>query len=198
VNVSGASPPPPVNVSLPSVTGVATSGQSLKASGGSWSNNPSGYAYQWEDCDTAGLHCSLIPNATAQTYTLTSADVGHRLRVKETATNAGGAGSPATSAATAIVTSISPTAHLAKVLVSSKHGSATFHLTATGDATGFQCALVRQRSGKHRHTPSPKYSHCGATKTFSHLGVGQYVFYVRAVGPAGASKTPAIHRFKIT
>jgi hypothetical protein len=89
-------------------------------------------------------------------------------------------------------------AHLAKIRISSKHGSATFHFTATGDATGFLCAIVRQRSGKHSRTPVPKYSPCSATKTYKHLEVGHYVFYVRAVGPAGASKTPAIRKFKIT
>jgi len=46
--------------------------------------------------------------------------------------------------------------------------------------------------------PVPKYSPCSATKTYKHLEVGHYVFYVRAVGPAGASKTPAIRKFKIT
>jgi predicted phage tail protein len=57
---------------------------------------------------------------------------------------------------------------------------------------------VRQRSGKHGRTPAPKYSRCSATKTFRHLAGGQYVLYVRAVGPAGASKTPAVRSFKIT
>jgi inosine-uridine nucleoside N-ribohydrolase len=201
--------PVPVDGSPPAITGVATEGQTLTEAHGSWSNSPSGYAYQWQRCDGTGSNCQPIAGATGQTYALGASDVGSTIRVVETASNASGSGTPATSGATAALSAPAPvnvsppsvtslaTAHLAKVLVSSKHGSATFHLTATGGATGFQCALVRQRSGKHGRTQVPKYSGCSATKTYKHLKVGRYVFYVRAVGPAGAS-APAIRRFKIT
>src|ERR1019366_8901534 len=70
---------------------------------GSWSNSPSGYSYQWEDCDSSGGNCQAITGATGQTYTLAAADVGSTIRVFETASNASGAGSPATSSATTAV-----------------------------------------------------------------------------------------------
>ena len=44
-----------------------------------------------------------IGGATSQTYSPVAEDVGHELRVTETASNAGGSGSAAESAATAVV-----------------------------------------------------------------------------------------------
>jgi hypothetical protein len=44
-----------------------------------------------------------IPGATSQTHRLTAADVGKRVRVQETASNAGGTGAPANSALTGVV-----------------------------------------------------------------------------------------------
>jgi hypothetical protein len=76
--------------------------------------------------------------------------------------------------------------------------SAKFHFKATGDSTGFECALVRKPTRKGAKTPSPKYSSCGSSKTFKNLKVGSYVLYARAVGPGGADKTPATYKFKIT
>ena len=94
---------PPSSSSPPTISGIATQGQTLTEQHGSWTNEPTGYAYQWEDCDTAGNNCTAIAAATGQSYTLAAADVGHAIRVQETASNAGGKSSPATSAATAVV-----------------------------------------------------------------------------------------------
>jgi hypothetical protein len=99
----------PVNNAPPIVSGVMQEGQTLVESHGSWSNSPSGYTYQWEDCDTSGSNCSAIPDATGQSYKLTAPDVGNTIRVQETATNAGGTSSPASSAATAAVLPLPPT-----------------------------------------------------------------------------------------
>ena len=98
-----APPDAPVDRSAPSISGSASQGQTLTESHGVWSNGPTAYAYQWEDCDISGQSCSAISGATGQTYTLTAADAGHTIRVQEIASNPGGAGQPATSAATAVV-----------------------------------------------------------------------------------------------
>ncbi len=101
--VATAEPPgAPTNSLLPSVSGNAEEGQTLSASAGTWTGSPTSYAYQWEDCNTAGEACSTIPGATASSYLLTAADVGHTSRVAVTAINAGGS-TGATSAATAVV-----------------------------------------------------------------------------------------------
>ena len=94
---------PPKNTGLPAITGVAVEGQSLSASTGTWTGSPTSFAYQWEDCNTAGESCSEVSGATGSSYLLGSGAVGHTMRVVVTATNAGGS-TPATSAQTATVT----------------------------------------------------------------------------------------------
>jgi iron transport multicopper oxidase len=98
-----SAPPPPSNTVLPTITGAAQQGQVLTAHNGSWTNEPTSFAYQWQRCDTTGATCSPIAEAMAQTYTLTPADVGSTLRVTVTAKNAGGSSEPASSAQTAVV-----------------------------------------------------------------------------------------------
>src|SRR5207245_2572320 len=97
-------PPPPTNTAPPTITGTAQQGQTLTEVHGSWTNEPTSYAYQWLQCDSTGSGCTAIAGATSQTYVPDAARVGHTLKVQETASNAGGASSPATSSATAVVT----------------------------------------------------------------------------------------------
>src|SRR4029077_1564139 len=87
----------------PTISGTAQQGQTLTESHGTWTNNPTSYAYQWQQCDALGNSCLPISGATHQTYVPVAGDVGHAIRVQETATNAGGSSAPATSAATAAV-----------------------------------------------------------------------------------------------
>src|SRR5204862_506377 len=95
----------PVEIPPPAISGSAQQGQTLTEAHGSWTNEPTGYAYQWLQCDSMGSGCLPIAGATSQTYVPVAADVGHALKVEETATNAGGSGS-ATSAATAAVAAV--------------------------------------------------------------------------------------------
>ena len=97
----------PVSTSPPTVAGSAVQGQTLTEAHGSWSNGPTGYAYQWLRCDRAGNACSAIPGASGQSYTLTASDVAHTIRAQEIASNAAGAGVPASSTQTAVVTAAS-------------------------------------------------------------------------------------------
>ncbi len=100
-----ASPAVPSDTSPPTISGTAQQGDALTAGNGSWSNSPTSYTYQWQDC-TSASSCSNISGATSSTYTLQSTDVGKTVDVVVTATNAGGSGS-ATSAQTATVTAAS-------------------------------------------------------------------------------------------
>ena len=95
-------PPAPVNTAAPAISGTAQQGQTLTASAGSWSNNPSSYAYQWQDCSSSSS-CSNISGATSSSYVLQSSDVGKTIDVVVTATNASGSAS-GTSGQTAVVT----------------------------------------------------------------------------------------------
>lgn len=92
----------PVNTALPATSGTAQQGDILSASNGSWSNNPTSYGYQWQDCSSL-RSCSNISGATNSTYTVQSSDVGDTVDVVVTATNRGGSAS-ATSAQTGVVT----------------------------------------------------------------------------------------------
>ncbi len=104
VVTSGApAPQQPSNTSAPVVSGQTVQGDTLTTSTGSWTNSPTSYSYQWQDCNSSGASCSTISGATSNTYTLASSDVGHTIVATVTATNAGGSGS-ARSAPTAIVT----------------------------------------------------------------------------------------------
>src|SRR5690242_18692392 len=98
----------PGNTAPPAITGTAQESHSLAASTGSWSNNPTSFAYQWRRCDSSGNACSDILGANSSAYTLQAADVGSTMRVIVSATNAAGT-SAATSNHTAVVTGLPPT-----------------------------------------------------------------------------------------
>lgn len=94
---------PPVSISPPTISGSAVEGETLTEAHGSWTNSPTGFSYQWEDCDSSGEDCSAIPGATSQTYVLSADDVGYTIEVQEIASNDAGSSSPASSAATDVV-----------------------------------------------------------------------------------------------
>ena len=97
---SVACPSAPVSLVRPSIAGTPVEGQTLTASPGMWTGEPT-LAFSWLRCDVSGLRCSPV-SAGSTTYTLGAADVGSTVRVAVTATN--GAGSTdAESDATALV-----------------------------------------------------------------------------------------------
>ncbi len=79
----------PSNTELPTIDGDDSFvGTELTADPGAWAGTPTiGYEYEWNRCDVAGDNCSPIGSATQSTYTLVSADAGHRLKVRVTAGN---------------------------------------------------------------------------------------------------------------
>ena len=93
----------PVDMLAPSITGQTVVGDTLTGANGSWSNGPTGYSYQWQDCDGSGANCSSISGATGSSYKLASGDAGGTVDVVVTASNSAGSGQ-ATSAATSVVT----------------------------------------------------------------------------------------------
>ncbi len=87
--------PLPEATIMPTVSGTATRTFTLGATGGSWTNSPTGLTYQWERCNASGAGCTAIPGATQLTYQLAAADEGFRVTVAVTATNTSGAGTAA-------------------------------------------------------------------------------------------------------
>ena len=91
--VGAVLPAAPADSTAPGISGTAQQGDTLTASHGVWSNNPTGYSYAWQDCDSTGSNCATIAGATSSTYKLTAADVGSYVSVTVTATNSGGSAS---------------------------------------------------------------------------------------------------------
>jgi len=137
---------PPVSTSDPSVSGSPVAEQTLTATSGGWvGTSPITFAYQWVRCGTDGgapdgSNCAFIGGATGSSYKLGSADVGHRMRVRVTATNSAGT-KTAASNPTAIVlasTTSGPPRNTKEPLIS---GTSTQGQTLTangGDWAGTQ------------------------------------------------------------
>ncbi|MGO9322431.1 MAG: hypothetical protein ACLQBY_16750, partial [Solirubrobacteraceae bacterium] len=94
----------PVNTKPPTIAGEAREGQELTASAGAWTGTgPITYAYAWKSCNEKA-ECK---EASGESYPLTAADIGNRLKVVVTAENSVGSVSEA-SAATAVVVGNQP------------------------------------------------------------------------------------------
>ena len=85
---SEAPPGAPAITSLPAISGSPIEGQTLKATSGTWSGKPTSYSYQWQDCNRAGASCAKISGAHSASYVLRASDVGARITVTVTASNA--------------------------------------------------------------------------------------------------------------
>jgi glucosylceramidase len=92
----------------PDIVGVPEAGQTLTASPGTWSGAPA-FSYMWQSC-TEGVpdECVTRQEGPAAAYVVVAADLGRRIRVQVTATNADGTETVA-SAPTAVVTAGSGT-----------------------------------------------------------------------------------------
>ena len=117
VLASVASAAAPANAAKPTISGTEKAGSTLTAANGTWSNSPTSYTYQWRRCATDGSACSDITGATSKTYTLTTNDVRHTVRVIVTAKNADGSAN-ATSDPTGVIGSANGPANTVKPSVS--------------------------------------------------------------------------------
>ena len=97
----------PVNTSAPTISGSVIENQTLTANEGTWTNQPTAFAYQWLRCDVAGNACIEIGGATTKTYKLLAADIGKTMRVRISGSNNDGA-TAVTSGQTATVASDGP------------------------------------------------------------------------------------------
>jgi hypothetical protein len=157
----------PANTSPPTISGSPREGNTLTADNGTWTNGPTAFAYQWQQCNASGSGCSDIAGATAtataKTYSLKAADVDHTVRVTVTASNADGQSS-ANSTATAVVSSskgpvntappaISGTAKVGEELTAS-NGTWTGGVDSYGyqwqrcDSSGASCTAVTDATSR--------------------------------------------------
>jgi hypothetical protein len=81
----------PQNTGAPTISGTASVGKHLTASGGTWSGTPTPtLSYQWQRCNQSGAGCNPISGSTGTTYAEQRADMGSTLRVLVTGTNTAG------------------------------------------------------------------------------------------------------------
>ena len=93
----------PASIAPPTVSGSLRAGRTLTATSGSWTGTaPIGYTYRWLRCNSAGASCGAISGATSTSYSVQSADVGRRLRVRVTAQNSAGSATAQSSATSTI------------------------------------------------------------------------------------------------
>ena len=94
---------PPVNTVLPSLSGTAEDGDTLRVTSGTWTGVATiTYAYQWQSSSDGGATWSSISGATGSSYTPPAGSAGEQVDVVVTATNGDGT-VQATSPASAVV-----------------------------------------------------------------------------------------------
>lgn len=107
-NFGGGTPvTAPANTGAPAVSGSTVQGRTLTTTNGTWTDSPTSYSYQWQDCDAFGASCTNVAGATTSSYTLAASDVGHTMRSVVTARNSAGSTS-VSSVPTTVVTSPAP------------------------------------------------------------------------------------------
>ncbi|MCU0312873.1 MAG: hypothetical protein MUC84_02275 [Solirubrobacteraceae bacterium] len=128
---------PPVNTALPAISGTLRDGETLSASTGTWTGTPAiAYAYQWWRCDGTGGACTPVAGATAPTFALSPDDVGGRMRVVVTATNAAPSGGVAAWSATSDVVGAAPPVNTATPAISGTERDGETLSASTGTWTG--------------------------------------------------------------
>jgi len=94
----------PVNLTVPKISGSAVEAQTLKVIHGSWTNAPTSYRDEWGLCTNATEITSCRTVALGESFTLSAAEGGDAIRVRELASNPSGESAFAYSAPTAVVT----------------------------------------------------------------------------------------------
>ena len=124
----------PVNTAPPHVFGTARRGHTLVLTHGTWTHEPFEYSDRWLRCNSSGGACEAIAGATGTSYLLTKNDVGDTIRAQETASDSGGEGLPAQSAATATISELELHADAGGAIVATVGQEATFDGSASTPA----------------------------------------------------------------
>lgn len=197
------------NTARPTITGEARVGQELTATEGTWTGNPTSFAFQWQRCDIDAITCLDVTGATGRSYGVRLTDLGYRLRVQVTARKDGRSG-VATSALTAVVepttpiTNARPTLRILKVTFLGARIYVRFRVC--DDQPRNLGILVREtRPGVRlslkrfatRVPPRP----CGAyTRSWlpaqRFRGPGRYTVTLRAQDASGRTSLPAQRTFR--
>jgi hypothetical protein len=207
--VVASSAAPLTNTARPTITGEARVGQELTASEGTWTGNPTSFAFQWQRCNIDAITCLDVTGATGRTYGVRLADLGFRLRVQVEARKDGRSGT-ATSAPTAVVqpttpvTNARPTLRILKVTFL---GARIYvRLRVCDDTPRNLGILVREtrpgvRPALRRFATRVPPRPCGAyTRSWlpaqRFRGPGRYTITLRAQDASGRTSLPAQRTFR--
>jgi hypothetical protein len=208
-DVVGSNAAPLTNTARPTITGEARVGQELTATEGTWTGNPTSFAFQWQRCDVDTLTCANVIGATGRTYGVRIADLGFRLRVEVTARTDNRSGT-ATSSATAIVvpttpiTNKRPTLRIISIRFTGARVYARFRVC--DDTARNLAILVTEsrpgvRSANRRFATRVPPRPCGAyTRNWlpapRFRGPGRYTITLRARDVSGLTSAPARRTFR--
>jgi hypothetical protein len=185
-----AAPSAPQDNSPPTITGTAQQAKTLSETHGTWTETPTSYSYQWEDCDIAATKCFPIPRATGQTYTLSASEVGRTIRVLESATSEGVAGAAATSGATAVVVASAPSSLISPLITGNATQGQTLtetHGTWAGSPTSYGYQWEDCESSITNCVPITGGT--AQTYTLTAIDVGQSIRLMVSAANAGGSAT---------
>ncbi|CAA9479955.1 MAG: hypothetical protein AVDCRST_MAG30-740 [uncultured Solirubrobacteraceae bacterium] len=171
----------PVSAAPPVVTGTAREGRTLTVSAGGWDNRPDSFAYAWERCNGAGA-CTAISGADEATYTLSTEDVGSRLRARVTAASEWGS-AQATSEASAPVAA-APAAGTGTGEIVHASGHRIFRVDPA-DGAGTEVPLVEPPGYRELKAFTPTLSPDGEEIIFT------WVAYDYCCDPHGVAKVDA-------
>ena len=150
---SSSQPGAPISATSPTITGTAQEGQTLAADPGTWTGNPTSYAYSWRSCDPNGFNCTDT-GVTGSTYLLHASDIAHTLIVRVTASNGHGPSGPADSGHSAPVSASSsvnaPTASTGGttgITASERHLDGTVNPHGQDTTYSFDYGTEYQRNG---------------------------------------------------
>jgi hypothetical protein len=198
----------PRNTAAPSISGTPEVGEELTAEDGTWTNNPTDFAYQWQRCDVDVATCTNVVGATGKTYGVRVADLGYRLRVAVTARNARGSAT-ANSAITAIVaptvtiTNNRPTLTIISVRFSGARVYARFRIC---DDSNRNVTILATDSRPGRVSQTRRFATlvpprpCGVytrnwLPALRFRGKGRYTVTLRARDTSGLTSLPARRTF---
>ena len=197
------------NTARPTITGTARVGEELTATEGTWTGNPTSFAFQWQRCNIDAVTCLDVTGATGRTYGVRLADLGFRLRVQVTARKDGRSG-VASSAPTAVVepttpiTNARPTLRILKVTFLGARIYVRFRVC--DDQPRNLGILVREtrpgvRPSLRRFATRVPPRPCGAyTRSWlpaqRFRGDGRYTITLRARDASGRTSPPATRTFR--
>jgi hypothetical protein len=207
--VVGSNAAPLTNTARPTFSGEARVGQELTANEGTWTGNPTSFAFQWQRCDVDSLTCANVVGATGRTYGVRIADLGFRLRVEVTARTDNRSGT-ATSNATAIVVPTTPITNrrpTLRILKVTFLGARVYVRMRICDDTSRNLGiLVREtrpgvRPALRRFATRVPPRPCGAyTRNWlpaqRFRGPGRYTITLRARDTSGLTSLPARRTFR--